>query len=115
MPRYTFLAGAAIKELRNEAKEIIEEVKEEINNSMEAAYDRTQLEVPVKTGALKASGKVDVENRGGVTTYSLIYGNDDVDYAEYINSGLPNKKYYKFMDIITLNEVDKLLEKLGAE
>lgn len=114
MPRYTFLAGAAIKGLRDEAKEIIKEVKAEIKASMNTAYDRSQLEVPVKTGALKASGRVLVESKKGITTYSLIYGNDEVKYAEYINN-LQHKPYFKFLDIITLTEVGKLLERIGAE
>lgn len=48
--------------------------------------------VPVDTGALKASGRVEPET-GGNGEYKVIFGGDGVDYAQYVEYGNDNPNY----------------------
>lgn len=57
---------------------------ESLRRRMQAAYDDSQAVVPVRTGALKASGRLEEHLSGLNLQIDLIYGGGDVDYAGWV-------------------------------
>lgn len=58
-------------------------VQKAIENALQATYDGSQNDVPVLSGALKASGAITVGDLQG----SVSYGDDTVDYAVFVEEG----------------------------
>ncbi len=61
------------RRLKKEAEEILKEAQDL---------------VPVDTGALRASGKIIKEDSQGGVTFTVTFGNEDVDYAEIVHEDM---------------------------
>jgi len=72
---------------------------EALMQTAEDIYQISQQLVPVDTGALKASGSTDITQikNGLATKVAIGYGNDDVEYAKYVEYGTSNMEAQPFL------------------
>src|SRR5262245_17639352 len=83
-----------------------EETREALQFELQETFDETQPLVPVKTGALKSSGKViDVVSEGShIIGGKIVYGGPEVPYAIFVHEDLeaehPNGGQAKFVEVV---------------
>lgn len=58
--------------------------KADLRTRMQAAFEKSQEEVPVDTGRLRASGRLEERDTPYELEIDLIYGGGDVDYAGWV-------------------------------
>lgn len=96
-------------------------VQEAALNEAKHEFPMTQEQVPVRTGALKASGRVDLfEFEPGEVTAGIAYGNTEIDYAVIVHEDLeafhPHGKA-KFVEDVVRGEMESghARERMAAE
>ena len=79
-----------IRKFPEKARQIDKLLQRTFDEVMEKVYNESQVLVPVKTGALKRSGKVVKRPIGasGMPESSVTYGNGSVDYAIVVHEDL---------------------------
>jgi hypothetical protein len=107
--------------LRALGKKMDEALRRTQEDVIRTIFDESQALVPVATGALKASGKInhDVEddpmNFGGLNPeVEITYGNSSVDYAIYVHENLDARHeaptQAKFLEEPFARHADELMD-----
>ena len=108
-----------LKDLRRfpqKAKEIDAMLQHSFDQIIQRVYLESQILVPVKTGALKASGKVVNKPIGasGLPESAVTYGDDNVDYAVIVHEDLQHAHAdptsAKYLEIPLLHNRPALVE-----
>lgn len=84
------------------AKEIVAEAKKNMKTAAEELLHDANNVVPVATGALKASGKVQTTTDGVEVVY-------DEDYALYVHES-PDGKGFKWLERTLVSDIDKYID-----
>lgn len=117
------IQGLVVSNLRqkmNEAAQVNEQVAREAG---ELILKKALPLTPIKTGALRESGRVEVgESRAGNTTVEVTFGGGSVDYAVFVHEDMPRgvektytaagtgPKYLQRGAAEALNEVERLIK-----
>lgn len=69
-----------IKTLEKAEKEVSEKAKETVSSNIKKVFEETQRRVPVRTEALKKSGRIEWgDETGNHISASIVYGDSEVD------------------------------------
>lgn len=104
--------------LLNLIRALPDEIKDALTEEAKIILIEAQRRTPVKTGALKASGKLqDYEREGFQTTVPITFGDPTPYYAIYVHEDLearhPNGGQAKFLESATLEASAGLSVRVG--
>jgi len=104
-------------EIRNivnrQIDEVIESHKQLMQEALENTFVKSQEDVHVKTGKLKASVKQTATKIGDDFVYEISYGDSgQVDYAVMIHER-SDKPYFKFLQRAFIAETNKMKDRMG--
>jgi len=79
----------AIKAMRQRAKDDTVKIADGLEKAAKMVYTRAQKYVPVDTGALRESGRVETNNKAGLAAESYVsYGGEAAPYALWVHENL---------------------------
>lgn len=107
-----------VNNLKNIPDDIIREATQEIGSIVDDVFQESQERVPVQTGALKSSGKIESKVNEDEVIFEISYGDmtpnpktgfHTEQYALEVHEN-PNSTGYKFLEVPYLNHLSAYRE-----
>lgn len=89
MPQHVTGYERVLKAISKARTEDAIKIAEGLKKCAEVVYRKSQQYVPVETGALKKSGRVEVNDKAGMAAEaSVVYGSEEAYYALYVHEDM---------------------------
>lgn len=82
-----------IARLRSVSRGLPAAVDRGVFRTAQEVYEDADANVPVDTGDLRASGRIEPDAPDGSASYQVVYGGGAVDYARWVEEGNDNPNY----------------------